>query len=253
MFFEKGRPEWITLLKAGYVCVVVLLTLLIISTPYLVKGDFTLGKDLVLVEEIIECSLIALMLLAAYSVIRVYHYQMQKAEIHARSVEAQLGDAIKYIGKVNVQIAAIKSNFSSMRKYPQIKADFDKTLNILTQSALGIANVDWIEFRIIHLDTHKMIREHHEARAGSEVPRHNTSNRAIIEGKRLPGYSIVSSEWENLTVKAFCILPVERLTDNQEVFLKDLVGELEMLFVIFTSQYYQKEYFKNQVEPKHKA
>ena len=224
MSVKKDKSNRIGVFRALYLLAAVLLAILTISIPYLVKDSLKFGKDLVLAEETVECSLIALMLLLGYAVIKFYR------------------------GKVNVQIAAIKSNLNSMRKYPQFKADLDKTLKILAQSALGIAGADWVEFRIIDLDSHRTIREHHEARAGSTAPRCNTGNRAIVDGRSLPGYSVVSSEWENLTVKAFCILPIEKLTANQEVFLKDLVGELEMLFVIFASQYYKNKYFKTPVE-----
>lgn len=248
---EKEKSYRINLFQALYLWAVILLTLLTISTPYIVKDNLTFGKDLILAEEIIECSLIALMLLLGYAVIKFYRDQMEKSAVRERSVEEQLGDAIKYIGRVNVQIAAIKSNLNSIRKYPQYDADFDKTLKILAQSALGITGVDWVEFRIIELDSHRTIREHQEAKAGSEVPRHSTSNRAMVEGRQLPGYSVISSEWENLNVKAFCILPIDRLRANQTVFVKDLVGELEMLFVIFASQYYKNSYFKNPVDAEH--
>ena len=245
MLVRKRTLNRINLLRVGYVVVAVSLTLLITSTPYLVKGDFALGKDISLVEETIECTLIAIMLLAGYAVTRFYRDQIQKAETQAMHTEEKLNDAFKYIGRVNVQIEGIRSSLDAITRYPQIKADFDKTLKILAESALGITSVNWIEFRIIHLSTYRTIREHHEARAGGEVPRHNASNRAIIEGRNLPGYSIVGSRWENLTVKVFCILPVEKLTEHQTLFLADLVGELEMLFVIFTSQYYKENYFKS--------
>jgi hypothetical protein len=48
-------------------------------------------------------------------------------------------------------------------------------------------------------------------------------------------------------------LPIEGITENQRIFLRALVGELEMLFVIFTSQYYKKDYLKTRGELEYKS
>ena len=75
--------------------------------------------------------------------------------------------------------------------------------------------------------------------------KHNISNRAIVSNEAIAECSVVGTQQENLTIKAFCILPTEDLAESQKILIRAIVSELEMLFIIFNSGYKRESYLKN--------
>ncbi|UCG12297.1 MAG: hypothetical protein JSU72_17650 [Deltaproteobacteria bacterium] len=247
----KSAFKKIRLLRTGYVAILMLLFFSIVSLPYLMKGDLSLRGSLIVKEEIFEGILIALLILVGYLVSRTYEKELAKhlkeieqLVISKRNLQNTLNDAFQYIGEVNVQIQEIKTVFSTLNKYPENKKDFGKILCLLAQKALGIVNVDWIMLRIINPDNLRTLREHSRARGSAILLKHNISNRAIVSNEAIDDCSVVVSDQDNLIIKAFCVLPTEEITASQKTLIKAIVNELEMLFIIFSSEYYKERYLK---------
>jgi len=222
------------LLKAAYLSSLTLLLGLVVFTPYLIRSGLWLKGRIIVEEEIFEGALIALLLLVGYFASRGYKKELDKyakelKELATKRVdlENKLNDAFCYIGAVNVQLLEIKSVLTAQKRYPENKRDFKHIQSVFARRALGIANVDWVMFRIIKPDTLRTLQEHSETR-----------------GDGIAGCSVVCSEQENLTIKACCILPIENLTENQKILIGAIVNELEMLFIIFSSEYYRVDYLK---------
>ena len=240
-------------LQAGYLVILALLFFLIVFTPYLIKSNFSLRESLVLEEEVIEGLLIALLLGLGFLIPTIYKKELNKylkrmdeLATSKSNLESRLDDAFKYIGEVNVQLLEIRSAFSALKKYPENQKDFARILCFFAQKVLGIVNADWVMFRIVNKENLRTLREYSEARATRTISlKHCISNRALVGNKTVDTYSVVASDQENLTIKVFCVLPTEKLTANQHPLIKAIVTEIEMLFIILTSQYYREIYLKD--------
>lgn len=243
---KKTRP-----LQAVYLASLIVLFCLIVSTPYLIKGNLLLRERIVVEEEIVESALIAVLLIIGYVVSIMYKKELNKCirEIDElttgkSNLEEKLNEAFGYIGEVNVQVQEIRAVFSALKKYPENKNDFKNILAFFGQKVLGIVKVDWVMFRIIDPDNFRTLREHWEARGRAVALNHGISNKAIVNNGAINGGSVVGSRYENLSIKVFCILPIEQLTTNQRILVEAIVNDLEMLFVIFTSEHYRESYLK---------
>jgi hypothetical protein len=243
---KKTRP-----LQAVYLASLIVLFCLIVSTPYLIKGNVLVKERIVVGEEIVESALIALLLIIGYVVSIMYKRELNKCirEIDELTtgkinLEEKLNEAFGYIGEVNVQVQEIRALFSTLKKYPENNNDFKNILAFFGQKVLGIVNVDWVTFRIIEPDNLRTLREHWEARGSAVALNHGISNKAIVNHAAINGCSVVGSRYENLSIKVFCILPIEQLTTNQRILVEAIVNDLEMLFVIFTSEHYRESYLK---------
>jgi len=248
---QRDIQKKIRLIQAIYFAGLTLLFFLVVLTPYFIQGNFQLKNRGIVREEIAEGAVIALLLIVGYlaSILHKkefdkYHRELEELVICKCDLENRLNDAFSYIGEVNVQLLEIKSVFSALQKYPESKKDYKSVLIFLARKALGIANVDWVMFRIINPDSLRTIQEYSETRGSALLLKHNISNRAIVSNEAIADCSVVSSEQGNLTIKAFCILPTEELTKSQEILIQAIVSELEMLFIIFSSEYHREGYLK---------
>jgi hypothetical protein len=244
----KGKSR---LIEGIYITILVLLYALIICIPYLVANNALLKNNVFIEAEFIEGFLITILLVITYFISIRYRKELDNYRSHIKDlsvknadVESRLSDAFKYIGAVNVQVNEIQSLFSSLKKYPKDKKDFKNSFRFLAEKVLCVVNVDWVIFRIINVDSLRTVREYSETRGKAILLKHNISNKSIVTAEAMDGCSIVSSDQSNLTIKVFCIIPSEALTTTQKNLIKTIVNALEMLFIVFTSQYYRKSYFK---------
>jgi len=161
------------------------------------------------------------------------------------ALERRLNEAFHYIGTVNIQIEEIRSVFSDIRKFPENKRDFRYILQFLAEKALCMVNAAWVLFRIVDTQNLDTLSEYSESRGNAFLLNHKISNRNLVSKEKFEGLAVVQSGQGNFQIKTFCIIPKEKLSMDQEVFIKALVNELEMLFIIFVSTYYKDSDFKN--------
>jgi len=128
------------------------------------------------------------------------------------------------------------------------KGEIREILSLAARNALRIVNTEWVLIRIVNQNSFKTIAEHYELRAGCTYPHANASNRVLVEGETIEGFSIVCSRKENLTVNVACIIPVNALGREEKLLIGAVVCQLEMLFILFTSQYLQKLYHDSNLQ-----
>jgi hypothetical protein len=215
--------------------------LLIVLTPYIIHTGFTVFE-----EELVEVAMIILLFTVGYTVLLLYRKETAKniQEINRLTkekgaLENRITEAFKYIGTVNIQIQEIKSVFSDVRKFPENKKDFAYTLQFLADRTLSMVNTAWVLFRIIDTKNLDSLGEYSKTRGKSMFPKHKISNRTLFSRKKLKGFTVVGSGHENFYIKTFCIIPKMKLSNDNEVFIKAVVNQLEMLFLIFTSIHYR--------------
>jgi hypothetical protein len=142
---------------------------------------------------------------------------------------------------MNVQIQEIKSIFNTIDKYPETKEGLKKAFNFFGDRVIGIVNSEWVLFRIIDSNTQRTICEHFGTRKGLTCNYPKVSNKMIIEKQPVLPFSYVVSNPGNLNIIVSCIMPVDKITNDQHVFIQAIINEITKLFVILNSVYYKKE------------
>ncbi len=237
----------IKILQIFFIVFISLLFILIIITPHLIQKSFLVSKNFVIDEEYIESFIIIILLIISCAIFIFYKKELirrtkkvKKLIQDKNSLETQLNDAFKYIGSVNVQIDEIRKIFSSINKYPENKKDFKTILKFLAERTLGIVNSDWVILRVVDLMDQKTLSECIQSRGESVLLKHEISNKALIDNEKINNYSIVNSDQKNLNIRIFCILPIKKITPEQKNLIKVVVNQVDMLFIIFTSNYYKE-------------
>jgi len=232
----------IRVLERTYLAILGTIFLLIIFTPYIIRSGFT-----VLAEELVEVAAIILLFTVGYAVLFLYRREVARNLNEANRLKQdqsdlrnRLTEAFHYIGTVNIQIQQIRSVFSDIKKFPENKKDFLHILQLLAGGTLSMVNADWVLFRIIDTGNFNTLREYTETRENATPPNHKISNRALASNDKFEVLTVVGSGQENFHIRTFCIIPQKKLSDDQKVFIKAVVNQLEMLFLIFTSMYYKE-------------
>ena len=204
--------------------------LLAISIPLLINRSF-FG----LTEEVIETIVLAVLLILAYVVNFLYLREVGRLRRYQVNLEDRLQDTFKYIGSVNLQLEEMRQAFANFKKYPENKKDIRTVFTYFSEKILGMVNADWIIFRIIDTQNAHTIREDKFTRNNQPVAATKVDNQEILAGKCKSGTCvIVRSDQENLSIKACCILAA-KLNRDQEFFVRSMINQLEMLFIVFSS------------------
>lgn len=235
-------------LQTVYMILYLILFSFIIFIPALINGPIHLTQKIIFEEETIEGTLLGILFIISIWILNLYKQEVSrhKAQIikigEAKSmVENRLTDSYQYIGRLNVQIQEIKSIFNAIDKYPETKEDLKKTYQYFGGRVHGIVQTDWVLFRIIRSNTLRTISEHFETRQGRSFSYPHVSNKLILEKQSgLPYVSVISNP-KNLNILVCCVIPAEKISHDQQVFIQAIINEIAKLFVIFNSTYYETE------------
>jgi hypothetical protein len=241
----KFNPSFLQIL---YLIIFIILFSFIIYTPTLIKGPINLTPKLILEEETFEGVLICILFIVSILILHLYKREVNnhkklinEISNEKKKVENRLSDSEKYIAIMNVQIQEIKSIFNTIDKYPESKEGLKKALTFFGSRVIGIVNTEWIMFRIIESKTQRTICEHFGTRKGYSDGYPHVSNRMIIDKETILPYSYVISTPKNLNILVSCIMPVEKISSEQQIFIQAIINEITKLFVILNSLYYKNE------------
>jgi hypothetical protein len=199
--------------------------------PLIVRGGF-LGVS----EEIIETAILFILLILAYAANLFYLREVSRLRRYQVNLEDRLQDTFKYIGSVNLQMEEMKQAFANFKKYPESKKDIRTVFVYFSEKILSMVNADWVILRIIDVKNERTIREDKFIRHGNGNLVLKIENKEILVGKkRIHSYSVVHSDQDNLNIKACCILPVKLSNKDQEFFIRSMINQLEMLYIVFSS------------------
>jgi len=232
-------------LQSLYFIIISILFLLIIITPILIKDSLYLTEKLIIEEEIVEGSLLGILFFLSILILNFYKNevdkhkeQIKKIEKEKKTSDEKLMDSFSHIGKINIQIQEIKSIYKDVNKYPETKNDLKKTFRFLGERVLGIVNTNWVLFRIINSNTLRTISEHIETRYNFSFTHPQISNKMIINKQPIISITTVTSNPQNLNIFACCILPIDKINEEQRILIQAIINEITMLFVILNSSYY---------------
>ena len=63
----------------------------------------------------------------------------------------------------------------------------------------------------------------------------------IIEKQFVSNITSIISNRTNLNIITSCNLPIDKIDNDQQIFIKAIVNELTMMFIILNSSYYKNE------------
>jgi hypothetical protein len=236
---SKNPIKTLRYLKAVFIAVVGLMFLLIVATPLMVSEGISLFDRFVFEEGAVETVLILVLFALAYLASRAYRtavaaYKKRLLRLAAEKnvLTDRLTDAFRYIGTVNVQLQEIHSVFSGLKRLPENRRQFKDLLSMFGVKILGMMDVDWVTIRIVDRRILRTIIDHREVRNTQPALDPHIGNRAVVEGKYIAGYVIVTGAKANLSIVAACILPLDHLDKEETILMQALVDEIEMLFII---------------------
>ncbi len=216
------------LLKNIYIGLLALLSGTMVFTPLLIKDGVSIFS-----EEMIETGILFLLVVTSFAV-----YSLYSRELKRRGKE--LDETLNYIGAVNIQTDQLKSIFDMLTRYPESKKDFKHLFESLAQKALASVNSEWVLFRIVDTNSGNTLTEYTRARGAAVLLKCEVSNKDLLENKNPEDCQTMVSTQENLSIRVFCVLPVKFLSENQKVFLRAVVNNLSMLYLIFESEAVKK-------------
>ena len=235
-------------LQILYLIIILILFFFIIYTPTLIEGPLHISEKLIIEEETVEGALIGILFIVSVLILSLYknevykHKQLiQKIKDDKKKIENRLLVSDQYIGKVNVQMLEIKSIYNSIDDYPLTKTDFKKTFSYYGVRILGIVNSNWALIRIINCNTRRTISEHFETKTGVEPLFPHISNKLIIEDQQIVSHTSIIYNPANLNIIVFCILPVEKISNDERIFIRAILVEFTKMVVIVNSTYYKND------------
>ncbi len=237
-----------TFLQILYLIIFAIIFSFVIYTPTLIKGPAQLTAKMILKEETIEGFLLCILFIMSILILNLYKHEINKHKelinkisTEKMKVENRLFDSEQYIGITNVQIQEIKYIFNSIDKFPETKDDLKKAFNFFGERVIGIVNSNWVLFRIIDSNTQRTICEHFVTRQGFSCSYPHVSNKMIIEKQPVLPFIYVISNPKNLNILVSCIMPIDKISNDQHIFVQAIINEITKLFVILNSLYYKKE------------
>ncbi|MDR3653202.1 MAG: hypothetical protein P4L34_09565 [Paludibacter sp.] len=235
-------------LQVLYLTLFLILFILIITTPKLITGSLRISEKLIIEEETVEGILLGILFIVSVLILNLYKLevfkhkeQIRKINTDKKKVEDRLQISDQYIGMINVQIQEIKSIFYSIDSYPQTKTDLKRTFSFFGEKILGIVNSNWVLIRIINSTTQRTIGEHFETRERCAGKYPHISNKMIIERQSIESHTPIISNPKNLNILVFCVLPIEKISHDERIFIQAIIDEITKLFIIINSTYFKNE------------
>ncbi len=223
--------------KKFLLIIIILSSLLVLTTPWLVRNDLFGIK-----EEIWQTVIILFFLIFIYASSFLYFKEFRRLRIYQNNLKERLEETFKYIGSINLQIDEIKRAFSNFKKYPKNKKDIKEVFDYFSERVLSLVDADWVVLKIINLENERTLRQEKKSRAKKSLSIPSINNKDILNNTcSLENCSIIVSDQENLSIKACCILPTKLKNSEQRFFIQSIINQLEMMFLVFSSFYYNKK------------
>jgi hypothetical protein len=239
------KPSFLQII---YLIIFSILFSLVIYTPALIKGPAQLTPEVILKEETIEGSLFCILFIMSILILNLYKHEIDKHKelinkisTEKMKVENRLFNSEQYIGITNVQIQEIKYIFNSIDKFPETKEDLKKAFIFFGERVIGIVNSNWVLIRIIDINTQRTICEHLVTRLGFSCNYPHVSNKMIIEKQPISPFYYVNSNPKNINILVSCIMAIDKISNDQRIFVQAIINEITKLFVILNSLYYKRE------------
>ena len=223
-----------------YFSILLILLLLVSTTPLLIRHGLSLSDHFVIEEEVLETAMIlSLFGLSILILVRItkrldaYRQQVKTVVNEKSRLTSRLVDAFRYIGKVNVEIQEIELALCGVACYPQSKKEFKRLVDQLASRALTIAAAPWLLVRMVDRRSGHTVNEHAVRHPGGTLPSITIGNRALLAGEPCDGLQTIGPRQKNLDLVTVFILPAVELEKEKSVLLTAILNQIEMLFILY--------------------
>ena len=224
-----------------YFSILLILLLLVSTTPLLVRQGLSLSEQFLIEEDVLETIMIIalfalsiLILVLMVKRLKAYQLEVDEAVNEKFRLTSRLADAFRYIGKVNVEIQEFESALCGVATcYPQSKKEFKRLVDQLSTKAMTIGAVPWLVVRMVDRQSGQTVNEHAVCHSGCAVPSMTIGNRALLDGVQFDGLQTVGPRQQNLDLLTVFILPATEISKEKNVLLTALLNQIEMLFLLY--------------------
>jgi len=218
-----------------------ILFLFVAATIIIIRDGINITQDYLIEEDYVEVFVIIVLFIFSYLLFYLYKWEIKKRdskigriEKTSRNYQEQLDEAFKYIGQTNVELQTIKEAFAE-RGMPHEKSELKRILNFLTEKAMAILASEWAVLRLLEIDGGRIIRESMAARDPGSFSKPEISSRGLLAGRQNKEQLFITTDSNDLTIKAFFVFPERHLNRDQKMLVKAIAGEVEMIYVIYSS------------------
>ncbi|MCK5080840.1 MAG: hypothetical protein KAQ63_01640 [Candidatus Moranbacteria bacterium] len=208
-------------------------------------------------EDTLETLFLALSFLATIYVFWHYDYLVQKRGQESLNLssklqnkEKELLEAFQYLGKINVRFSVIRDLLDGMKDpIPTTREELNKALKKLLDIACSATSKDRALLKIVNVKSNKILIEEKSSRGFDNGDgKSQTSAKNLLEiynkkrSSKTEKLEVFYSDLDNFNIKTFLILPSSDDSVVQgEDFLKALINQSEILFLLLDSQYYRSK------------
>jgi hypothetical protein len=247
--------EKLKFLIGFYLAVLIFLLLCVTATPLLIRHGISLTAKFIIEEETLETLLIAALFAVSYLIFRGFNRSLKaygrladRASEDKSNLISRLAEAFNYIGTVNAEIKEIQSTLCGVDCYPVTKREFKKLLDRLAAKIMAVAGTPWIVIRMISRCSGRTVNEHASERQKGFLPSASMGNRAILEGRRVPGLQTIASRQKNLDLLTVCIFPKVPLSEEEIILITAITNQIEMLFMLHHAGCLHQKPFNDHIE-----
>jgi hypothetical protein len=240
-----------------YLGALVFLLLSVIAMPVAIQHGFSVNREFIIEEEILETSLIVILFWISYFILRGLKHTLKA---HERTVDragkensrlvSRLVEAFSYIGTVNVELQEIQSILCGVERYPQTKREFKLFIDDLATKAMTVAGTPWVVIRIISRCKGRTVKEYAIVRPKDVLPSATMGNREILEDLHVEGMMKIGSRQKNLDLLTVCILPTIQLSEEKYLLVTAITNQIEMLFILYRVGFLHQQSFNDHTEKK---
>ncbi|MEJ2056307.1 MAG: hypothetical protein P8X39_00540 [Desulfofustis sp.] len=232
-----------------YLGVLVFILLLVIVTPLIIRYGVSITQEFIIEEDIIETSLIIILLGISYIIFRGFKKALRayerkiliSGEENSRLV-SRLTDASSYIGTMNVEFQEVQAILCGVERYPETKNELRRYMDHLVVKSMTVAGTPWAVVRIISRSNGQTKKEYAAVRPHRVLPSATMGNREILEDSQSERLKVIGSRQKNLDLLTVCILPEGDFSEAEIVLIRAIITQIELFYLLYRSGFIQQQF-----------
>ena len=212
----------VDVLKKSYFVLIYSLVVVIVLTPYLVRGRF-----FIFTEEFVEGFIILCLLLIGIGANSFYEREM-------RQREQVLADAWKHIGAVNLLVDRFRLALTDDKEYPKNKKELQIFAGSIMNKIRGVAPCEFLLLRVVDTETFNTVFEFGDSDLQWSDALLKIGNKKLVQGKNIKSASFVSSQSDAVRLKTFIIFSEPSINEDGKIVAQKLVNDFTMVYIIST-------------------
>lgn len=212
----------IDVLKKSYFLLIYLLVVVIVLTPYFIRGGF-----LMFTEEFLESLDIFLLLAVGFAAHSFYRKEM-------RQREQVLADAWKHIGAINLLVDRFRVALTDDTEYPKNKKELQSFAGSMMNKIRGVAPCEFLLLRVVDTETFNTVFEFGDSDLQWSDTLLKVSNKKLVQGKRIKSAEFVSSQSDAVRLKTFIIFSEPNISEDGKMVAQKIANDFTMVYIIST-------------------